>query len=59
MKRVCDGCGEPLKGKRGHGFVTRNGRGVVCGRPRRWTTIRKYNGEKLLELVSTPACEWR
>jgi hypothetical protein len=58
MKRVCDGCGEKLKGKRGHGFVDRTGRRLVCGRPKRWTTVRKFSGERVLELVSSPGCEW-
>ncbi len=29
--RRCDLCKTPLAGKKGHGFVTNNGRTLICG----------------------------
>lgn len=31
MRRVCDGCGSRLAGRKGHGFPVQAGKAIYCG----------------------------
>ena len=51
-RRRCTKCSQPLAGRRGHGFPTRDGRGVTCGGCATKPTIHmpppSFNTEKIL-----------
>lgn len=58
IHRVCDGCGTPLPGKKMHGFVSPDGRRVVCGRASVTKTAYNAAGAPSLIAVETPACKY-
>lgn len=52
MERYCDLCDTKLPGKKGHGFVTQDGR-VTCGRSTVQKTVNR-NGSPSLVSVPLP-----
>jgi len=54
--RVCDVCGTKLPGKKGHGFVSDDGKRVLCGREYVKKTVKGMNGSWFLMDVETPGC---